>query len=46
LKGVETDRAIKKGHRGNNKPSALNEATFVSGLPEVAALQGAEGRLF
>jgi len=32
LKGIETHRAIKKGHFERNKPGVLNEVTFVAGL--------------
>jgi len=37
LKGIETHRAIKKGHFANNEPGVLNEIAFVNGLFKEAA---------
>ena len=37
LKGIETHRAIKKGHFANYQPGVLNEIAFVPGLFQDAA---------
>lgn len=37
LKGIETHRAIKKGHLANNEPGILNEIAFVANLFDAAA---------